>query len=107
MSTSIKVAVDYLDLVFFIHADFTPGVPASGFSGPPENYDPGTGAEWENVYVYFDDPPTDESIDLAGFLSVTRRMNAPYPEETVLDYLLQEAESQLGRDWEEEPPEEY
>jgi len=102
MSYFVTVKVDYLDLTFEISGKYTPPI-AAKISGPPEFCDPGEDSEWEDVEVRLCE---EETADLSGFLSVVRMPGKD--ERTVLDYLLEEAESELDRQgqWgDEEPPE--
>lgn len=42
-----------MDVTLEVHYDYTPGSPATGISGPPENYDPGEEATVDITGVYY------------------------------------------------------
>lgn len=105
MSYFVSVKVDYLDLTFEVSGEYTPPI-AARISGPPEHCDPGEPSEWEDVEVYLCNSETREHLEnaeeLSGFLSVVRMPGKD--ERTVLDYLLEEAESLLDRQGDDEEP---
>lgn len=58
-----------------VDLDYTPGTPPSGFSGPPENYDPGSDPEGQINTIYIV-PPTKDGLmklfagmDISGLLT--------------------------------------
>lgn len=93
----VEVKVPYLDLIFQIEADYTPGYPANT-SGPPDNWDPGSPAEWNDVKAFvLDSEGVPAGPDISGLLSVVQLPRDEPANRSVLDYLLDEAESLLGR----------
>ena len=67
------------DHMIEVEFDWTPGTPATGFSGPPENYDPGSDDEFEIVGAAY---------KLEGDVCVPLGL-APHEEEAVVDYLYE------------------
>lgn len=66
-SISIETYMEYQDpnnedsyAEVTITAEVIPGIPPSGMSGPPENYDPGSGPEIESITVF--NPNTDTEL---------------------------------------------
>lgn len=98
-SRPVDITIDKFGLFWRVIADFTPADPGQT-SGPPERCYPSEPAEWDDVGIF----PMDEGTlgqDLSEFLSNVKWGN---DRKSVYDEILDEAEVQLARASDLEPP---
>lgn len=68
LHTKVEIGEDYVPAI--IEVNYEPGIPASGASGPPENYDPGEPTDLEFISIIVDGKEVIETLSNSELLSV-------------------------------------